>query len=282
MRSLFAFALIFTAVSAQADTSVVRTRIESVLAPLHAGQTFQILSSIDGRVYDAEASVASGLRADSVVDLVVDGDRAVAFAAVESADSSAEIAKGETDEVIKSDPPMLGYEPTQLATMAETATLFDELEYVTPKSQCYQRAMIWTYAMYNTHQIKSQKVFLFFTQRFIREYRYKWWFHVAPVVIAEGKEVVLDPTFTKSPLVLGDWTNEFMLNKAPCAVANSYTQYENNQSVEYCYTLMTPMYYYQPRDMEALDLRGEKITDFKPGDISHANAGRRKRGWWPF
>lgn len=302
----FTFSLLVSAsasVARAAERSKLDTRIVDVLAPQASGESYQVLSAQDGRVYEIDAT-DSGLVArveklrssGTPVRMTLEGDRVVAadeitgVARAEYADSlegaetsvlRGELGETSRDHLVAPHVNAAGYEVSALATVAEAATLFDGLESLSSKSQCYQRAHLWSLQMWNQRQIKSKKVFLFFTRRFIRQYRYKWWFHVAPFVSAAGQETVLDPTFTHGPLEMRAWTDSFVTSHAACPEVSTYAEYENNQEAQHCYTLKLPMYYYQPRDGEALD-RGQVVASWRQWDINHAAGARRRRGRWPF
>ena len=287
--------------SAHAQSESLQTRIADILAPTSAGESYRVLSTLDGRVYDVDAKQAELIQriqkarsTGTPIRLVLESDHVVAIAELspgEKAEYSDELATSDVESFdVESrlglesfrapHSGVTGYVPTQLATVAETADIYNNLEVLNSRSQCYQRAHLWSLQMWNQRGIRSMKVFLFFTRRFIREYRYKWWFHVAPFVYAGGQETVLDPTFTDTPLEMGKWTNEFVTSQWPCPEVSTYAQFEDNQEAQHCYTLKMPMYYYQPKDIEALD-GGTTITDWRQWDLDHA-ARARRRGWWPF
>jgi hypothetical protein len=71
-----------------------------------------------------------------------------------------------------------------------------------------------------------------------------------------------------------EWTDEFMENSAECPVVEKYSDYENNQRSAYCYLRKVPMYYYQPKDIDASDRSGQPITGFREWDQSHAKRAR--------
>jgi hypothetical protein len=125
------------------------------------------------------------------------------------------------------------------------------------KSQCYNRAHVWTYELsqktINGSKLNLGKTFLFFTRKYIREYRYKWWFHVSPYIKADSELRVMDRKFTRGPLPLQKWTDIFMHNDAKCKVVEFYDDYRNNQDVEYCYIIKSSMYYWQPLHIEGLE-----------------------------
>lgn len=167
------------------------------------------------------------------------------------------------------------YVPTVVKEKDFTTTMFErQREDAKWRSQCYNRAHVWSYEEFNRSGTLLNKTFIFFTNRYIRNYRYKWWFHVAPSTVVEEngekKEVVLDITFFDKPEYLADWALSFMKSERACATVTKYTDYENNQESEDCYLIKTSMYFWQPMDIENYELSGEEKTDFVPDDISRA------------
>jgi len=150
------------------------------------------------------------------------------------------------------------------------------------KSQCYNRAHVWSWEIYNKYRYNTGKMFLFFTRKYINEYRYKWWFHVAPFISTSGQSqyVVLDRQYFSSPRVMHSWTDAFMKNNAHCPVLTRYSAYSRNQYKEYCYLIPAAMYYWQPWNLDYLEKYNQKRTSFYQRDINHAY--RDARGWWPW
>lgn len=141
------------------------------------------------------------------------------------------------------------------------------------RSQCFHRAYVWAYEEFRKSGRLLTKHFLFFTRRYIREYRYKWWFHVAPSTLYEdenGKRefMMLDRTFSKSPLTVKQWTDQFISSKRSCPVVYVYSHYNNNQESEHCYLIPTPAYYLQPLDIENFEKTGVEKRSFQNGDIN--------------
>lgn len=179
--------------------------------------------------------------------------------------------------------PFVNYEPTVLATEADGKKLFDTLKRrANSYSQCYNRAHVWSYESKINQKVDSMKVFVFYTRKYIREYNFNWWFHVAPftyVSAPEGRqERVLDRTFAKGPLSMKRWTDIFMRNKVECTSINKYSDYENHQDKAYCYLYRASMFYYQPLDLEALENTGKTKTDWVRWEVK--NAYRNGFGWW--
>jgi hypothetical protein len=166
------------------------------------------------------------------------------------------------------------FEPTVLDDELEARSFFNTFTIdFKSKAQCYQRAHVWVWSLWNGYTARTLKVFLFFTRRYIDEYEYKWWFHVSPVVLVGSTPMVLDRFFTNGPTPMRAWTNLFMKNSAECPEVSLYSDYENHQSEQYCYRRIVPMYYYQPIDVRTHDLEGLLLTDFRDWDIQNAQKG---------
>lgn len=72
---------------------------------------------------------------------------------------------------------ILEYTPTTIKTLSLARRYFAESRYNPKESQCFNRAMIWTYEWWKNHEIRSNKIFLFFTRSYIRKFNFEWWFH---------------------------------------------------------------------------------------------------------
>ncbi len=145
------------------------------------------------------------------------------------------------------------------------------------ESQCYNRAHVWSWEMYQKFRVRSNKTFVFFTPKYIRRYNFEWWFHVAPSVLVQGSsgvvQKVMDYRYTKSPLTTKAWTDVFMHNNADCPIIEKYTDYEytrSNADAPWCMVLQVPMYYYQPLDLEALAKKGKVRQFWEEWEVSNA------------
>lgn len=98
-------------------------------------------------------------------------------------------------------------------------------------------------------------MWIFFSAKYIKDYDYKWWFHVAPYVevASEVEPVVLDREFSRRPQRLTEWKNVYMKNNARCLETQNYTTYEDNKWNEWCFLIKSSMYYWQPYNLENLD-----------------------------
>lgn len=134
------------------------------------------------------------------------------------------------------------------------------------ETQCFNRAMIWSYEWWKNHSLRSMKIFIFFSRNYIRRYDFEWWFHVAPYihVMDDGKVVerVMDLKYTNRPLNFRNWTDIFMKNNAECNVITKYSEYADYPYSGECFLQRTNMYTYQPADLqmfEAWNYRKDKF-----------------------
>jgi len=137
-------------------------------------------------------------------------------------------------------------------------------------SQCYDRAHYWSYE-WHRQKLASGKMFLFFTESYIRRYNYKWWFHVAPTFqVNPGSVRIMDPTFSNIPLSIQNWTNMFVKPQAKCPSINHYNEYFNNQNTRDCYIRHTSMYYYHPHTVRDRDLTGRPVNRWNMNEVRSA------------
>jgi len=122
------------------------------------------------------------------------------------------------------------------------------------RSQCFKRAHMWAFDMWSKIGISSQKIFIFYTQRYIQLEEFEWWFHVAPMVVVKGEEYVLDGTFMSKPITVTEWKDYFIKSKKiTCPVAANYNEYSKNQWTKLCYLMKVPMYFFSPLNIEDRD-----------------------------
>ncbi len=152
------------------------------------------------------------------------------------------------------------------------------------KSQCYNRAHVWSWELsqkyYNNRRIQTGKIWVFFTSRYIKNYRYKWWFHIAPYVHVNNEVAVMDKSFTSTPVSERAWTNRFVKSQEACPVVSKYTAYRKNQWAADCYVMKSSVFYWQPWQLENVEKRGTTKVDWIEREIRKAykNAiGRRAR-----
>ena len=137
-----------------------------------------------------------------------------------------------------------------------------------------QSGPYWANEEFRVSGLKSMKLFLFFTNRYIRNYNYKWWFHVSPMTyVKEGTKVierVLDRRYTGGPRLTKTWTDNFIYGHRSCPQVAKYSQYYNNQEKEDCYLIKSTMFFWQPRDLGYYEQTGLQKTNFIQSEIDWA------------
>ncbi len=170
---------------------------------------------------------------------------------------------------------LTGYAPSLLASEASALSVYRLLptDIFKPSSMCYERAHFWSHGLDQHYSIKSMKVYLFFTQRYKREFDYSWTYHTAPIiptVMSDGsiEDLVFDPTFTSAPrgaktelydnkpVTVETWTRYFIFPDVECKTTDNYQEVLDNQEAYYCYIMKAPMYNYGAQNFE-LDLSGK-------------------------
>lgn len=65
--------------------------------------------------------------------------------------------------------------------------------------------------------IHSEKVFVFFTSRYQRQFKHKWWYHTAPTVAVQSADdrFVLDRSYTDGPMTTEEWVYTFASHANP-------------------------------------------------------------------
>lgn len=162
------------------------------------------------------------------------------------------------------------YASYQAATNALNSFRRDSLK----EAQCYDKAHIWTYEENYYHQSRLMKVFLFFSDSYIERYNNPWWFHVAPMgLVKMGSNInerIMDAGFAQFPLKLKLWTDLFMKNKASCKIMEKYSDYSHHPGEDDCYVYKASMFFWQPKDIEALEAGQSAKTQFINWEIRHA------------
>ena len=118
------------------------------------------------------------------------------------------------------------------------------------------------------------KIFVLFTASYIDRVRFKWWFHVAPMLtVNEGGKIerrVLDYMFAHRPLTVREWTNQLVFSKRPCLPTTRFSEYDVNPQTEDCYLMDAPMYDWTPTDLRNQEMQGKYKTEFSQGEIRAA------------
>lgn len=142
------------------------------------------------------------------------------------------------------------------------------------KSQCYNRAHVWSYEMRRFteagRRVQPGKIWLFFTRRYIRNYNYKWWFHIAPYTKLNGEVKVMDRSYSRGPEGLQYWTNRFVASNQRCPIVSKYSQYRNYQNSSDCYVIKTSVHYWQPWQIENAENKNQAQTGWNNYELKKA------------
>jgi hypothetical protein len=271
MKLLLALALLSGQVMAQ---EIVRTTIADVLTNATVDTETKVMTNVDGRIYFAATSDV-GLVGDleaakmegRVVELTIANDDETIESVKLTNDIIAPIASDDIKSIIG-----FNYDMSDLSSVSDAQAVFNTLNNSAyhswfKKSQCYNRAHRWSHDMWQQRNIKSSKVYLFFTKKMVRDCNSrtlcKWWFHVAPSVSVAGTEMMMDREFTKGPMPVATWAKIFMSGYesqtgrtvSACPVVSSYVEYEqrNAGDSDICLIRKAPMYYWDPRSVENFD-----------------------------
>lgn len=168
----------------------------------------------------------------------------------------------------------MNYVPTTIASMDLVKKYHREARYNPKESQCFNRAMVWSYEWWKKHSLKSNKLLIYFTRTYIRRYNFEWWFHIAPYVhVMDNDKVVervLDIKYTNGPRDFQTWANIFLRNDAPCPVINKYSDYADHPYTGSCYFQRTHMYTYQPADLQMYEAWNYQKTNFNMNEVRGA------------
>ncbi|HXH32621.1 MAG TPA: protein-glutamine glutaminase family protein [Bacteriovoracaceae bacterium] len=166
--------------------------------------------------------------------------------------------------------------PTTLASYEKAKEYIRESRRtIKPETQCFNRAMVWTYEWWRKHSLKSGKVLIFWSKDYVRRNEFKWWFHISPyvhVMSPEGKVVerALDVKYTSRPYEFQEWADFHSKVDAKCMVANKYTDFANYPYGNDCYLYRTNMYTYQPADLEMNEAWGYTKSAFNMAEVKAA------------
>lgn len=166
------------------------------------------------------------------------------------------------------------FEPSILPSIDRARLLFNDAKLNPKESQCYNRAHVWVYDWRIKNNVYSSKVWIFFTRKYIREHKFEWWFHVAPVVHVftenEVKRRVMDIKYSRGPLSINRWTDIFMRNSAKCPIVEKYSDQADYPESASCFLMLTSMYYYQPVDLDLLERKGTIRNRWFYPEVKHA------------
>lgn len=166
------------------------------------------------------------------------------------------------------------YIPTTIASMDIVKKYHKEARYNPKDSQCFNRAMVWTYEWWKNHSLKSNKILIYFSRTYIRRYNFEWWFHIAPYVhvMDNGKVVerVLDVKYTNGPRTFKQWTDIFVNKDPVCPVITKFSDYADYPYTGDCFIQRTNMYTYQPADLQMHEAWNYTKTNFLLQEVKQA------------
>jgi hypothetical protein len=266
--------------------ATITTYLKEVITPQESQGDALVLAWTDGAIYriskdNAEliARAQAAVKNNERIDLVTYHET-VSIDAIQAH----ALANDLQHDIIKDDPvppaPAAEYIPTVISGRNNLYAYWKAIRSdrgFKERSQCYQRAEYWAHEMDVRWGIKSQKAFLFFTRKYITQYNYDWWFHVAPLVIyndgTANYDAVYDKTYGPGGVIpFQEWTKMFVQAQGGiCPVISKYTDYSEHEWESYCYVRKVPMYYYQPKNVQALDAQGTQVTGWIQWELNNAN-----------
>jgi len=166
------------------------------------------------------------------------------------------------------------YVPTTIKSFSKASALHRKGRRNPKESQCFNRAMVWSYEWWKEDQIKSMKIFIFFTRNYIRKFNFDWWFHIAPYVhVYDGNKItekVMDLKYTSKPTSFRQWSNIFMHNNSECSFITKYSEYADYPYHGDCFFMRTHMFTYQPADLQMYEAWGYSKDQFNLSEVNGA------------
>ena len=165
------------------------------------------------------------------------------------------------------------FRPTVLPKNNDALKVFKKMRRdYTLAGECFNRAHIWSYEAFKKNGLNTMKVFMFFTERYIRKYKFNWWFHVTPAVYVGNTKSIrtLDRRYTSGPRQTKTWSDTFIKSKRLCKLVTKFDDYWLNQEKEDCFHIISTMYYVIPRDLEKRDFTGIEKTEFIKKELGRA------------
>ncbi len=107
--------------------------------------------------------------------------------------------------------------------------------------------------------VRSKKLWIFFSKSYIRSYNFEWAYYVAPVVekTENGSTVklVMDTFYTNGPRLFKEWTDIFMQKDPDCTPIKKYSDLYKIEDTSTCYLLETASELVTLGDVMAQDWR---------------------------
>lgn len=213
------------------------------------------------------AALASTAEREGLISVKVDDENSLV--AVQNVEAAAENG---TESGTWTDNPE-PYQPAVVKNTNAALKIFNQMRKdYTKNGECYNRAHVWTYEEHQRSGLNLMKIFMFFTERYIRKYKFHWWFHVTPMIyVASFKSPrTLDRRYTSGPRQTKTWSNVFVKGQRTCKRVDKFDDFWLNQQSQDCYHIHASMYYVIPRDLEKRDLTGKEKTGFSEKEIKRA------------
>lgn len=165
------------------------------------------------------------------------------------------------------------FKPTILKDINAAIRMFNKMrKNYTKNGECFNRAHVWTYEQFQQTNTNMMKVFMFFTEKYIRKYKFNWWFHVTPMIYVKNLNSprAMDRRYNGGPRQLKTWSDTFVKTKRACKRVEKFDDFWLNQKIEDCFHIHASMFYVMPRDLEKRDLTGIEKEAFIEKEIKKA------------
>ncbi len=245
----------------------IQSRVHSMIEDVNRGTIIKWANGQTSFIPFGETKLLADLKSAKSDSLETTIDHDSNILAVSSFEESAELD-------VPAHMPLYSYEPTILKSEEDVSAMFWHARLPSQwqfSIQCYNVAHVRAYEEYKSTGTKTMKAFLFFTDRYIRNYRYKWWFHVTPMtfVSLNGRTEarIIDREWGNGPMTTQQWTNHFIYSGSTCPIIKRYSEYTANQEGSDCYIQPMSMYYWQPMHLEEMERTGIEKTQFDMNEI---------------
>lgn len=281
-----------TFLGAMSAYATITTRIAKVYPPDQYNSNHEVLAYYDGRVFEASPD------SPEIIETLLEAQKNGSSLEIELADAPLIFNPDAPELIIDARPvdetqeelpeqefeteqaifqSVYDYEPTNVESMELAGKMFDHLSPRTQrKTECFNRAHIWNRQLHKDYKVNSEKIFIFYTRKYRREIRWKWWFHTAPLIRVNDEAIVLDREYTVSPVKEESWEWQFSKPKRDrdidCKRIDRMSEYYDryNTNNVYCNIHIAPMYYWEPSRLQKLENRGIKQERWINWEIRHA------------
>lgn len=110
--------------------------------------------------------------------------------------------------------PLENQESTVITTNEANALWKDMNDSFSSGSECFNRAMSWTYDINKKYGYEAKKILIHYSLKYNQELSAKWGFHIAPVYNVNGRDTVFDKGFQPwihAPLSKQMWEEKFLI-----------------------------------------------------------------------